>query len=59
MAAKSGVYCGPLKLLAAEVFQKTNASVSLSIILTFILIQLKFHSHDYCNIQIFVYLNIN
>ncbi|KAK0163274.1 hypothetical protein PV327_006974 [Microctonus hyperodae] len=23
--AKSGVYCGPLKLLAAEVYQKTNA----------------------------------
>ena len=22
--AKSGVYCGPLKLLAAEVFQKSN-----------------------------------
>ncbi|XP_024942536.1 ATP-dependent RNA helicase SUV3 homolog, mitochondrial isoform X2 [Cephus cinctus] len=24
MTAKSGVYCGPLKLLATEVFQKTN-----------------------------------
>ncbi|XP_076624970.1 suv3 RNA helicase [Colletes latitarsis] len=25
MAAKTGVYCGPLKLLAVEVFNKTNA----------------------------------
>lgn len=25
MTAKSGVYCGPLKLLAVEVFNKTNA----------------------------------
>ncbi len=25
MSAKSGVYCGPLKLLAVEVFNKTNA----------------------------------
>ena len=24
MTAKSGVYCGPLKLLAVEVFQKAN-----------------------------------
>ena len=28
MAAKSGVYCGPLKLLAAEVFEKCNTQVS-------------------------------
>lgn len=25
--AKSGVYCGPLKLLASEVFQKANDQV--------------------------------
>lgn len=28
ITAKSGVYCGPLKLLAVEVFNKTNKSVS-------------------------------
>lgn len=28
MKAKTGVYCGPLKLLAAEVFNKSNAMVS-------------------------------
>lgn len=28
MTAKSGVYCGPLKLLAVEVFNKTNKNVS-------------------------------
>ena len=27
-AAKSGVYCGPLRLLATEVFRKTNDAVS-------------------------------
>mgnify|MGYP000958244689 CR=1 FL=1 len=27
-SAKSGVYCGPLRLLANEVFTKTNAAVS-------------------------------
>ena len=26
MAAKTGVYCGPLRLLAVEVFKRTNAS---------------------------------
>lgn len=29
LAAKSGVYCGPLKLLAHEIFEKTNAAVRL------------------------------
>lgn len=29
MAAKSGVYCGPLKLLATEVYNKSNAMVKL------------------------------
>lgn len=28
MTAKSGVYCGPLKLLASEVFSKCNSMVS-------------------------------
>lgn len=28
LSAKSGIYCGPLKLLAMEVFQKSNARVS-------------------------------
>lgn len=28
LSAKSGVYCGPLKLLAHEIFEKTNAAVS-------------------------------
>ena len=28
--AKSGVYCGPLRMLASEVFQKTNAEVGYS-----------------------------
>ncbi len=27
MNSESGVYCGPLKLLASEVFYKTNAAV--------------------------------
>lgn len=28
LSAKSGVYCGPLKLLAHEIFEKSNAAVS-------------------------------
>ena len=28
LAAKSGVYCGPLKLLAHEIFEKSNNAVS-------------------------------
>ena len=28
-AAKSGVYCGPLRLLATEVFRRTNDAVSM------------------------------
>lgn len=28
LSAKSGVYCGPLKLLAHEIFEKSNAEVS-------------------------------
>lgn len=27
LAAKSGVYCGPLKLLAHEIFEKSNSAV--------------------------------
>ena len=27
LAAKTGIYCGPLKLLAAEVFHKSNSAV--------------------------------
>ena len=29
LKAKSGIYCGPLKLLASEVFHKANGRVSL------------------------------
>lgn len=29
LSAKSGIYCGPLKLLAHEIFQKSNAAVSM------------------------------
>lgn len=29
LKSESGIYCGPLKLLAMEVFQKSNDSVSL------------------------------
>lgn len=29
LAAKSGIYCGPLKLLAHEIFQKSNDAVSM------------------------------
>lgn len=29
LAAKSGVYCGPLKLLAHEIFEKSNTAVSM------------------------------
>lgn len=29
LEAKSGVYCGPLKLLAHEIFEKSNTAVSL------------------------------
>ena len=29
LSAKSGVYCGPLKLLAHEIFEKSNAAVSI------------------------------
>lgn len=31
LEAKSGIYCGPLKLLAMEVFQKSNSQVSFNI----------------------------
>lgn len=30
LSAKSGVYCGPLKLLAHEIFEKSNSAVSSS-----------------------------
>lgn len=29
ISSRSGIYCGPLKLLATEVFKKTNERVSL------------------------------
>lgn len=29
LEAKSGIYCGPLKLLAHEIFEKSNSAVSL------------------------------
>lgn len=29
LSAKSGIYCGPLKLLAHEIFQKSNDAVSM------------------------------
>lgn len=32
LAAKSGVYCGPLKLLAHEIFEKTNTAVRLCLL---------------------------
>lgn len=31
MTAKSGIYCGPLRLLAAEVYQKTIESVRMRV----------------------------
>lgn len=33
MTAKSGVYCGPLKLLATEVYKKANEKVSNSVLI--------------------------
>lgn len=33
MSAKTGVYCGPLKMLATEVYNKSNANVSISAVL--------------------------
>ena len=32
LAAKSGVYCGPLKLLAHEIFEKSNNSVRIFVL---------------------------
>lgn len=32
LEAESGIYCGPLKLLAMEVFQKSNEKVSLEFV---------------------------
>lgn len=34
LSAKSGVYCGPLKLLAHEIFEKSNNAVCVSILLS-------------------------
>ena len=31
MSSKSGVYCGPLKLLASEVYHKANEKVSIAL----------------------------
>jgi hypothetical protein len=39
MNSESGVYCGPLKLLASEVFYKTNAAVKIVIIFFDLLIE--------------------
>lgn len=36
LAAKSGVYCGPLKLLAHEIFEKSNNAVCICILLSFV-----------------------
>lgn len=38
MEAKSGVYCGPLKLLAHEIFEKSNGAVSLFVLYCVILV---------------------
>ena len=38
ISAKSGVYCGPLKLLATEVFNKCNFMVSIKNIILIIII---------------------
>lgn len=38
MEAKSGVYCGPLKLLAHEIFEKSNSAVSLFVLYRVILV---------------------
>lgn len=40
--AKSGIYCGPLKLLAMEVFHKSNAQVSYFISMIFQRIEIDF-----------------
>lgn len=32
LAAKSGVYCGPLKLLAHEIFEKSNTAVRIGLL---------------------------
>lgn len=34
LAAKSGVYCGPLKLLAHEIFEKSNTAVCVGLSLS-------------------------
>lgn len=49
ISAKSGVYCGPLKLLANEVFNKCNFMVSIKNIILII----------YYYIIIFILININ
>jgi len=38
MNAKSGVYCGPLRLLAVQVFQKLNDLVSVNLLTVFLLL---------------------
>lgn len=37
LAAKSGVYCGPLKLLAHEIFEKSNTAVCVRLLLCSVL----------------------
>jgi hypothetical protein len=44
MNSESGVYCGPLKLLASEVFHKTNAAVEIFAIF------LDFHHYEVLSI---------
>lgn len=41
LAAKSGVYCGPLKLLAHEIFQKSNDAVSMLVYLMLLFVPLQ------------------
>jgi len=41
MNAKSGVYCGPLRLLAFQVFQKLNDLVSVNLSAVFLLLIVK------------------
>lgn len=39
LAAKSGVYCGPLKLLAHEIFEKSNTAVCVCLLLCSLLLK--------------------
>lgn len=50
MNSESGVYCGPLKLLASEVFYKTNAAVKIVIIFFDLLIEKYFPQGTKCDL---------